>query len=289
MADLPTPAPTSTQAPASGAATQTTPAAPAADAATPSVDVAIQAALDRAAKADAAAYRNETAAKAAAERVAALEARLQAIDSDPFTWLTKEKGITPDMALERFAGGKPGPSEEVMQVRQELEQLKSWKAQLVQAQTEQQRREQLGGIASQARQIVQAAQDPDAAAALAFADAIQGGHADFSSKIAAYQEQAKASGVVLTPEQAAGMLRGELAGMRKAFRENKALRDALLAMVGLPASDAQPPSPGGTPAAPGQTLTSDLAAGGAGGAPPDLSKMTEAQQDAYFRKKFNLG
>jgi hypothetical protein len=281
-------APSATPAPAAGAATATP--APAPGAPTPaSVDAAIQSALDRAAKADSVAYRHEQSAKAADARAAQLEARLKAIDSDPFAWLTKEKGITPDMALERFAGGKPGPSEEVLGLRTELADLKAWRAQLTQAQAEQQKQAQIGGIAGQARQFVQAAQKPEVMKALAFADAVSGGHADFSGKVAAYQAQAEASGVTLTPEQAAGMIEVELLGMYNSLRGNQALITALDAMLGRAPSAGQPPSPGGQPAAPGQTLTSELAQGGTGGAPPDLSKMTEAQQDAYFRKKFNLG
>lgn len=290
MTDQPTPTAPTPMPGAPGTATAPQPGQqPAAQPApAASVDAAIQAALDRAAKSDATAYRHEQAAKAATERMAALEARLKAIDSDPFTWLTKEKGITPDMALERFAQGRPGPSEEVLQLRQELADLKAWREQVSQDNAEQQRQAQLGTIAQQARQLVQAAQDPDVVKALAFADAIAGGQADFTSKVRAYQEQAKASGVDLTPQQAAVMLGGELASMAKSLRANPATIKAWDALLGRTASIEQPPSPGGTPAAPGQTLTGDMAQGGTGGAPPDLSKMTEAQQDEYFRKKFNL-
>lgn len=250
-----------------------------------SVDAAIQAALDRAVKADAAAYRHEQTAKQATEKVAQLEAKLKAIDSDPFTWLTKEKGITPDMALERFSQGRPGPSEEVLQLRQELADLKTWRAQVSQAEAERQRHQELGVIAQQARQLVQAAQDPDVVKALAFADAVAGGQADFTGKVRAYQEQAKASGVDLTPQQAAVMLGGELAAMAKSLRA-PAMIKALDALLGRAPSAEQPPPPGGTPAAPGRTLTSDMAHGGVGGAPPDFTKMTEEQERAYWAERY---
>lgn len=286
MTDQPTPtAPTPAATAGQPAASQPGQQPAAQPAPATSVDAAIQAAMDRAAKSDATAYRHEQAAKQATERMAQLEARLKAIDSDPFTWLTKEKGITPDMALERFAQGRPGPSEEVLQLRQELADLKAWREQVSQTQAEQQRQTQLGSIAQQARQLVQAAQDPDVVKALAFADAIAGGQADFTSKVRAYQEQAKASGVDLTPQQAAVMLGGELASMAKSLRDPAKVK-ALDALLGRTASTEQPASPAGKPAAPGQTLTGDMAQGGTGGAPPDLSKMTEAQQEAYFVTKY---
>jgi hypothetical protein len=289
MADPITPAPTATQAPAPGAATQTPDPAPGAPAAAPSVEAAVQAALDRAAKADAAAYRTGQEAKTYADKVAQLEAKIKRIEGDPFEWMQKDRGITPEMALEHFAGGKAGPSEEVLQLRQELAEMKTWRAQLTQAQQEQQRQATIGGIAGQARQLVQAAQDPDVNKALAFADALSGGQADFAAKVAAYQKAAEASGAQLTASEAAGMLRSELAGMAKSMRENQALIKAWDDLLGRTPSNAQQATPAGTPAAPGQTLTSDMAQGGSGGAPPDFSKMTQAQQDEYFRKKYRLG
>ncbi len=281
MADAPTPTPAPGTPPAPAATPAATP--PAAAPAPGGLDPAVI--LDRAAKADARAYQMEQQAKALATENATFKAEKEALKKDPWAYL-KGQGYTEQMVLERAAVGQPAPSEEVLQLRQELADMKSWREQVTAAEQARQNQAQIGGLAGQARQFLVASQDPDALKGLAFADALAGGQADFAAKVKAYQEQVKKSGVDLTPEQAAGMLRAELAGMAKSIRENKAVAKAFDEMLGRASSSETPPSPGGQPATPGQTLTSGMAQGGSGGSPPDFSKMTEEQERAYWAQVY---
>jgi len=281
MADAPTPTPAPGTPPAPAATPAATP--PAAAPAPGGLDPAVI--LDRAAKADARAYQMEQAAKSASAELATLKAQAESIKKDPWSYL-KGQGVTEQMVLERAAVGQPAASEEVLQLRQELADMKSWRERVEQERKQTDERVQIGGLAGQARQFLVASQDQDVLAALAFADALAGGQADFSAKIKTYQEQAKKSGVDLTAEQAAGMLKPELVGMKRSFVENKALADAFDRMLGRAAGSETPPSPGGQPATPGQTLTSGMAQGGSGGSPPDFSKMTEDQERAYWAQVY---
>jgi hypothetical protein len=238
-------------------------------------------------KADAKAYQHEQTAKAATTEAAALKAQIDSIKKDPWAYMSGE-GITPDMLLERAAVGKAAPSEEVLQLRQELGEMKTWREQVTQQAEASQRQAQVGSMAAQARKMVQASQDPDALGFLGIMDAIAEGEADFSGQIHAYQEQAKQSGQALTSDQAGAMLRGALSERGKAFKASPAFRKSVLAFLGVPDPSAtdQPAITAGQPAKTGQTLTSGMAQGGTGGAAPDLSTMTEAQQRAYFKAKY---